>query len=275
MESKNQEVIEYLRRCVVNTWNSRIELGLKYNLPIGVEIPQTDFEALSCAFFGIKGTGKSSGDYDHDNHDETKGANKIRPKNCKCGRVCHFFQETCDCGSNEFKYSDDNEKTDVRWGIDTIAHFKYKIPNYHMWIVEAEEYNCDNRIFYLRLYTISGNNRMFNDILEVQNNSKSKHKNFIPYSKDFYASNPKMMAKYKIVLYENPEEIQITSEKVEKIYITKEMINNGRHIKKYLPKDFLPSKDTYLYDEIESSLNVNLFKTAHDKDRGKTTRRSK
>ena len=49
------------------------------------------------------------------------------------------------------------------------AHFKYKVPNYHLWIVEAQEYNANNNIFFLTLYSISGNNRVFNDILKVQN----------------------------------------------------------------------------------------------------------
>ena len=275
MKNKNQLVIEYLQRCVVNSWKSRIEYGLEYNLPIGVEVGKTDFEALSCVFFGIKGTGKSSGDNDHNNGDETKGASKVRPKNCVCGKICHYFQETCDCGSKEFTYSDDKVKTDARWGIDTKAHFKYNVPNYHLWIVEAQEYNANNRIFFLTLYSISGDNKIFNDILKVQNQSSSKNKNFIPYSKDFYASNPKMMAKYKIVLPSESEEVQITVEPIEQILITKEMMMNKQHIKKYLPESFFPSKDTYLYDEIEPILNVDLFKTAHGKDRGQTNRRSK
>lgn len=275
MKNKNQRVIDYLLKCVVNGWRARIEYGIEYNLPIGVEIGKTDFEALSCAFFGIKGTGKSSGDNDHDNGDETKGANKIRPKTCKCGKVCHYFQHICECGLSEFVYSDDKDKTDVRWGIDTKAHFKYNVPNYHMWIVEAQEYNSNNRTFFLTLFTIDGNNRMFNDILSVQNNAKSKQKNFIPYSKDFYASNPKMMAKYKIVLPLESEEVQITVESIEEIRITKEMMMDKKHIKKYLPKSFFPTKDTYLYEEIEHLLDVTLYKANMDKERGTTKRRSK
>jgi len=192
-----------------------------------------------------------------------------------CGKICHFFQETCDCGSHEFIYSDDSEKTDARWGIDTTAHFKYNVPNYHMWIVEAEEYTAQNRTFFLSLYTISSNNRMFNDILRIQNKAKSKHKNFIPYSKDFYASNPKMMAKYKISLPSESEEVQITVEPIEEILITKELMMDETKIKRYLPKSFFPTKDTYLYEEIEHLLDITLFNANMNKDRGKTKRRSK
>jgi hypothetical protein len=144
-----------------------------------------------------------------------------------------------------------------------------------LWIVEAQEYNANNNIFFLTLYSISGNNRVFNDILKVQNESRSKKKNFIPYSKDFYASNPSMLGKWKIVLPSESEEVQITVEPLEKICITKEMMTDVRHIKKYLPKSFFPTKDTYLYDEIEHLLDVTLYEANMNKDRGTTKRRSK
>lgn len=275
MKNKNQRVIDYLMDAVTPTWLKRIEYGMKWDLPIGVDMNKTDYEALTCAYYDLKGTGKSSGDNDHNDGSETKGASKIRPKTCKCGNVCHYFDEKCKCGLSEFTYSDDNNSTDVRWGIDSVAHFKYKVPKYHFWILEAENYNAQNKTFYLKLYTILGDNRVFNDILQVQSESSSKHKNFIPYSKDFYASNPKYMACFKIILNEITGKILITSEVVEDLIITKKILVQNRGIKKYLPKYFVPQKDTYLYEEIEPLLNVRNYKTSHGKERGNTTRRSK
>jgi hypothetical protein len=271
MKNNIQEVINYLKIITIN-WLVKIEFGIKTNTPIGVEIGKTDYEVLSCLFYDIKGTGKSSGDNDHDNGDETKGANKIRPKTCSCGKICHFFLEKCSCGSSTFDYSDDELKTDVRWGIDTNAHFRYGVPNYHLWILEAKEYSASNRTFLFTLYKINGENKHFNEILKVQNESKSKSKNFIPYSKDFYASEPNKMATFEITLNENGN--IITHLPLTDLSYTKQILSDKRNLGKYLPSTFVPVKDNYLYEEIESLINVRKFKTAHDKERGYTKRRS-
>jgi len=272
MSKHNYKVIRFLE-VLAKRWSTNIEYGRQLNLPMGVEISDTEYEALTCLEFGIKGTGKKSGDNDHDNGDETKGASKIRSKKCDCGLTCHFFEEKCKCGSETFSYSDDNNKTDVRWGIDTDAHFRYGVPKYHCWILEAENYNSKNKVFYLKLFTIDGKNEVFNEILKVQNESNSKHKNFIPYSKDFYASGPEYVSCYKINLNDDGT-VSVTTEKVEKIRITKDMLLDGRNLKKYLPNTFVPMKDTYLYEEVKQLFKVRKFKTSHGKERGKTTRRS-
>jgi hypothetical protein len=272
MKDINNKVIEFIK-VITQSWPKKIQFGIELNLPIALDINKTDWEALSCLQYGIKGTGKNSGDNDHDNGDETKGANKIRAKSCKCGKTSHWFSKVCVCGLEEFDYTDDNLKTDVRWGIDTSAHFKYNVPKYHLWILEAANYDPSNRMFYLKSYTISNENRVFNDILKVQNESGTKTKNFIPYSKDFYASNPKCDACYKIELDDSTGTVTVTSEKVDDIILSKQIII--KKLKKYLPKSFNPNKDTYHYDEIEKFLNVYLYETTHGKPRGKTTRRSK
>jgi hypothetical protein len=273
MKTNPLTVIDYLKNAVTPTWLKRIEYGIKYNLPIGVDLNKTDYEALTCAYYDLEGTGKSSGDNDHNNGDETKGASKIKPKNCKCGQVCHYFQESCKCGSTEFIYSDTENSTDSRWGIDTAAHFRYKVPNYHMWILEAEKYEAKNKTFLLKLYSISSENEAFNEILKIQNESKSKHKNFLPYSKDFYASNPKYMACFKITLGDIEQEVNITSEETQEIVLTKKILTQSRGIKKYLPKTFVLNKDTYHYEEIKPLLNIRNHKTSHGKQRGETKRR--
>jgi hypothetical protein len=124
MKKNYQKVIDFLK-IITKPWGEKIKYGIELNLPIGVEIAQTDYEALSCLIYDLKGTGKTSGDNDHNNGDETKGANKIKPKECKCGKICHWFSKKCECGSSEFLYGDNENRTDIRWGIDTIAHFKY------------------------------------------------------------------------------------------------------------------------------------------------------
>lgn len=273
MKKNYQKVIDFLK-IITKPWGEKIKYGIELNLPIGVEIAQTDYEALSCLIYDLKGTGKTSGDNDHSNGDETKGANKIKPKECKCGKICHWFSEKCECGSSEFLYGDDDNKTDIRWGIDTTAHFKYKVPNYHFWILEASEYVSTNKIFYLKLFTVSSNNRMFNEILKVQNDSKSKNKNFLPYSKDFYASNPKYEACFKLKFNKKNSNLSISVEDVSSIVLTKKILTQPKGIKRYLPNDFIVKKDIYQYDEIESLLNVKNFKTTHGKKRGETKRRS-
>ena len=267
---KNIESVIQFLKIITLSWGRKISIGKICNVPIGIEISKSEYEALTCLLLNIKGTGASSHGYDHDNGDETKGCSEIQPKDCKhCGKKNHYHTVLCECGSKEFKIH-----KDCRWGIDCKAHFEYEVPNYHLWFLKPKDHKIDNNVFFLTCYTISSKNRMFNNILKVQYDSpKSKMKNLLPNSGDFYACNPKVLKSFKITLTEDGSSI-VEDIEIKPIILEKNMFKSAKGIKKYLPKSFLIHKDIYHYNEIESLLCVNNTKTSHGKKRGTTKRRN-
>ena len=109
----------------------------------------------------------------------------------KCGAKNNFYSSECHkCGSEDRK-----DPGDTRWGIDTKAHFLYygQIPDYIMTFIEPTNTDANNPKFRLRVYKISASNPRFNEILEHQAKTGSHHKNFMPFSQDFYMSNPALL----------------------------------------------------------------------------------
>lgn len=256
---------QYLTK-VCDLWTLHVNLGIEYNTGINLGIDDQTAELLTCMEENILGTGGSSYGYDHNNQDETKVSCWVQPKKCcDCSKKIHFFSKSCVCGSKNFEFINDS-----RWGIDTQAHFLYKVQNYHLWVFEPETYDSDVKTFSLKRFLISSENKFFNDILKVQLNSgKTKNKNFIPYSADFFVSNPKMLSNFKIHKDENFGFI-VERQNNEEILFTNEII---KKIKPYLKNDFKKNKDTYHYNELVDYLDIFAKKTSHGKERGKTSRR--
>jgi len=249
-------------------WQSKLKLGKTYNTPLSIGFADEEFELLTCTEHDIKGTGSISHGYDHDNHDETKGACLIQPKKCNgCGGKVHFFSEKCSCESVSFKYINDS-----RWGIDAKAHFDYEVKNYHLWVLYPESYSHDCKIFKLKQYIVDGKNIAFNDILKVQlERSSSKDKNFMPFGSDFYASSPKETSSFTIT-FDDIFDVVITRNEVEEIIYTKKIVNK---ILKMIDLSFVNDKDTYHYEELLPYIEVRNKKTSHGKNRGITNRRDK
>jgi hypothetical protein len=255
-------------RQFCSEWQSNLKLGKTYNTPLSIGFEDARFELLTCVEHDIKGTGSISHGYDHNNHDETKGTSWIQPKKCdNCQGKVHFFSKTCACGSENFKYINDS-----RWGIDANAHFIYKVRMYHLWVLLPESYSHDCTVFKLKQYIIDGNNKPFNDILEVQlERSSSKGKNFLPFSSDFYASNPKEISSFTIV-FDEIFGVDVTRNQTEEIVYTKDIV---KKMMTMMDLSFLNDKDTYHYDELLPYINVKNKKTSHGKLRGETKRRDK
>lgn len=248
-----------------SSWKYNLELGKELNTSLSIGFSDSQVESLTCLENGLKGTGSISHGNDHNDGSETKFANKVQPKDCsRCGKKVHFFLDICDCGSNLFDYH-----TDARWGLDTKAHFEYKVPAYHLWVLAPVKYSSDCKNFTLHQYYINSENDSFNKILEGQFLSpKSKSKNFMPYQLDFYCSNPIMKSNFAI---------EITNEGVSVVRKLCSTIEYNSYIleimKKVISNTFQNTKDTYLYEEIEPHLNVENKKRSYGKERGTTTRR--
>ena len=254
-------------RNLTCSWISKLKLGREYNTPTSIGFSDEEYELLTCVDEEIKGTGSISHGYDHDNKDETKGLSLVQPKKCSCGKKLHFFIKECECGSKNFDYINDS-----RWGIDCLANFNYKIPKYHLWILYPETYNYNCKKFFLKHYIIDSSNEHFIEILNTQIKlGKSKNKNFLPFSSDFYASNPKEKSSFTILLDELYG-IVVERNNTDKVVYNKNILDK---MKKILTKDFLIKKDIYLYDEIKKYINIKDKKTTHGKSRGETTRRVK
>jgi hypothetical protein len=255
-------------RQFCSQWKFNLKLGKTYNTPLSIGFEDSVYELLTCVEHNIKGTGSISHGYDHDNHDETKGTSWIQPKKCvSCCCKVHFFSDKCLCGSEDFKYINDS-----RWGIDTKAHFDYKINKYHLWILYPETYSDKCRKFSLKEYIIDANNTVFNDILEVQlEKGSSNSKNFQPFSGDFYVSNPKENSSFTIV-FDETFGVEVCRNKTESIVYDKNIV---KKMMKMMNTDFSNNKDTYLYKDLLPYINVKNKKTSHGKLRGETKRRDK
>lgn len=252
---------------ICSQWQYKLKLGKTYNNPLSIGFADEEFELLTCIEHDIKGTGSISHGYDHDNHDETKGACLIQPKKCnECESKVHFFSEKCLCGSVDFKYIKDS-----RWGIDAKAHFEYNVQNYHLWVLYPENYSHDCKVFKLKQYLIDGKNSAFNDTLRIQLERGSKNsKNFMPFGADFYVSNPKEISSFTIT-FDDIFGVIVNRNSVEEVLYTKEIIIK---ISKMLNLSFVTDKDTYHYDELTPHINVTDKKTTHGKERGTTRRRN-
>jgi hypothetical protein len=263
------ETLNVIQRAC-SLWEYNLKLGRKYNTPLSIGFSDGYYELLTCVEHNIKGTGSISHGYDHDNHDETKGTSWVQPKKCNtCNAKIHFFSEKCICGSNDIKYINDS-----RWGIDAKAHFDHKVPNYHLWVLYPKTYSYDCNVFYLKQFIIkSENNEVFNNILRVQlERSDSKHKNFLPFSSDFYASNPKEISSFTIT-FNDVFGVFVSRNNVNEIIYDNEVIKQMTRAK-IIDMSFVNYKDTYLYEELYQFINVKDKPTTHGKERGTTSRRN-
>lgn len=254
-------------RTICSQWQYNLKLGKTYNTPLSIGFSDGYFELLTCVEHDLKGTGSISHGYDHSNHDETKGTSWVQPKKCEdCNAKIHFFAEKCACGSTNIRYINDS-----RWGIDADAHFKHGVPNYHLWILYPEKYSHDCKIFYLKQFLIDSNNEAFNEILKIQlERSDSKGKNFIPFSSDFYASNPKEVSSFTIV-FDDVFDVVVNRNENEEIIYDNKIISI---MSKIIDFSSIEKKDIYLYEELLPYINIRNKKTTHGKERGITNRRN-
>ena len=116
-----------------------------------------------------------------------------------CGKKVIFFDAVCrNCDSIDLKPLNDS-----RWGIDSEAGVKYHsdLDNYILQVLEPK-YNLPNcRTFIYKYYVVNSNNKYFVDYIQNQyDNGKKKNCNFVPYSFDFYMSEPIKLIEIEITV---------------------------------------------------------------------------
>lgn len=254
-------------QTLASVWPPKMKLGVEFNTPVSIGFSDEEYEVISCVEFGLRGTGSISYGYDHTNHSETKSLSLIQPKKCKkCGSKNHFFSKECICGSNDFKYIHDS-----RWGIDCKAHFEYDVKEYYLWALIPEDYSNECTTYYLKCFLINSTNKSFEDILKIQleRSNNKVNKNFLPFSSDFYSSNPIEKCCFRIQI-DNIYGLNIVRCETNEIIYNQKIV---KKLKKVLIDDFENNKDIYQYDELTQFINVRNKKTNHGTRRGKTTRR--
>jgi hypothetical protein len=252
---------------LTNTWFNKLKLGRHYNATTSIGFGDEEYELLTCVENELKGCGSISHGYDHTDKSETKGTSWVQPKKClNCHSKLHFFSEKCICGSDKFSYINDS-----RWGIDAEAHFRYKIPKYHLWHFFPEKYSFDCDRFKLEKYEVDSHNKHFDETLKSQIKfGKNKSKNFMPKGCDFYSANPKITASFTFELNEIYG-ISVIRNMIEEIIYDEKVVQT---MKKVLDDNFIITKNVYSYNELEPHINISNKKTTHGKSRGQTQRRT-
>ncbi len=157
-------------------------------------------ERINFALNDCIGTPSNGGGaFDADNGSEVKCVFYAQPLECKqCGAKVHYYAEKCRCGSTDLK-----PKQDTRWGIDAGSHFKYleNIPYYLFVAVTPLSKDIENLRFNIDVYRIQADDPIFNKILRHQvDHGAVKHKNFMPFGRDFYMSSPTQVLSVNITV---------------------------------------------------------------------------
>lgn len=145
-------------------------------------------EGLCSILSGFKGSGGKGSGFDLTNGtkaNEVKTVCFCQPHKCKkCGSSVPWTSNTCaNCNSTELKTI-----TDSRFGISAKAHVKYKDELETYWLVLIEHDSED--IFKITVWTLKSDNKYFTNYINQQNKFASTTCNLLPYSYDFYMSNP-------------------------------------------------------------------------------------
>lgn len=144
----------------------------------------------------------------------------------ECGAKNNYYSSSCHkCGGTTRK-----DPQDTRWGIDTKSHFLYEgqIPCYIFSYVEPLNRDIEKPSFRVRVYKVASDHKIFNEILSHQLTEGSKpHKNFMPFSQDFYMSDPALLVDC---------EFSVT-DKVEVTYATFDL--EAKEASKFMPSSLL------------------------------------
>lgn len=169
---------------IINCFKSEIKACISFNQPFS-SATQNLSERLCSNIFGFRINAKKGYSFDTSTNDELKSCTYLQPKSCNdCGESNHYFSQECFCGSTDLTVS----KSDSRWSIDSDSHFKH-FTDLNRYIVTLTRYENSKIIF--EGWIIDKTDEHFNFILKNQyNSSKSDGLNFLPFSHDFFRSNP-------------------------------------------------------------------------------------
>lgn len=161
-------------------------------------------ERINFVLNETRGTASNGGcAFDAVNGSEVKSAFFAQPSVCNhCGSKVNFYAEQCHvCRSTDLK-----QKSDTRWGIDAEAHFRYldQIPYYLLVAIKPLNKDLDNLQFNVEIFRISADDPIFSRILRHQcDHGLKKHKNFMPYGRDFYMSSPTKVLSVNVTIGED------------------------------------------------------------------------
>jgi hypothetical protein len=178
----NKNEIEIL----VDDLLKEIKKCIKYNQPYSAAT-QNFAERVCTELFNIILDPKKGYSFDTNLNDEIKTCEYLQPKTCNnCEKILNFFSDICYCGSTDFK----NESGDSRWSINSASHFKHfkELNRYILFLVECKDKKT--MTFSMKGWIIDKNNSHFNYILKNQSEAKTKSLNFLPFSHDFFLSDP-------------------------------------------------------------------------------------
>lgn len=188
----NQDSFTQLLNHTFSSVREEIKMCLDWNQ--GFTIDSGKFgERVAFIVKNTKGVNSNGGcAFDAQDGTEAKACFTGQTYKCPdCGAKNNYYSHEChSCGSTNRK-----DPGDTRWGIDTKAHFMYygQIPDYVLTFIEPTNQSYENPTFRVRVYKISADNKVFNEILDHQKSTGSHHKNFMPFSQDFYMSDPALL----------------------------------------------------------------------------------
>ena len=199
---------EFLNKFESLTSNlqTQIEFSRESNLDLFLEGKGGIGEYLGSLVSGKKGTGSGGSGFDlsdGESADEVKLACLVQSSKCKdCDAKVLFWYAECNyCGSSNLKRLNDS-----RWGIDATAGVKYKdeLDKYILQVIKPKEYDADCKTFIYEYYVVDSKDPYFSEYLVNQyNNGKKSNCNYLPYSYDFYLSNPVKLIELEFTVNEN------------------------------------------------------------------------
>ena len=192
-----QEKFTKLIQHTFGTIREEIDMCLDWNQGFTIDSGKLG-ERIAFIVKDTKGVNSNGGcAFDAQDGTEAKACFTGQTYKCPdCGAKNNYYASQCHkCGGENRK-----DPGDTRWGIDTKAHFQYfgQIPDYVVTHIEPTNQSPTNPTFRIRVYKISSDNKVFNEILSHQKSTGSHHKNFMPFSQDFYMSNPALLIECNI-----------------------------------------------------------------------------
>jgi len=196
---------------IIKNFLSEVSMCVEFNQPFSAAT-QMFTERVMSSIFGFTLDPKKGYAFDTSSNDELKSCNYLQPKKCSsCGESNNFFSVTCNaCGHDKFG----SVKGDSRWNIDSDSHFKH-FNDLNKYLLTLVDY-VDGKIL-MKAWIVKKENPHFNRILRNQlDSAKSDGLNFLPYSHDFFMSDPTLFCEIKMdfITGESDIKIDIDSDKI-------------------------------------------------------------
>jgi len=272
-----------------SSWVWQIPKSIKTNLDLVCKDSGAMGESLASLASDKKGMASGGSGFDLTDGktaDEVKFASWIQSSTCKnCKEKVLFWNSQCEkCGSVDLKIN-----ADSRWCIDATAAVKYKdkLENYHLKLVEPQEYIPSCRTFIFSYFVIKSSNKYFGEytLNQYHNSADSNNCNLLPYSYDFYMCDPVKKLTATIIVGEEDVKVgmnyfDLNNEITENMDVNK---LKGKELKILLDSEGVEYKPNLNRDGLKK-LVIDKFSTkipkeslflrnkSLNKDRGKTSR---